>query len=54
MQLVLCGEGDHTTEVVFRDGKSLKTTGSYIEGGYVIDEIITDTGIRSEFTRRLP
>ncbi len=54
MQLVLCGEGSHTTETVFSDGHILMTEGSYIEGGYVIAERITDAGISSEYTRTQP
>ena len=54
MQLVLCGEGSHTTETLFSDGHILKTKGSYIQGGSVITERITDAGISSEYTRTLP
>lgn len=54
MRIVLCGEGSHTTEVMFSDGKIFRSRGSYIEGSYVVTEIVKDSGIISEYTRTLP
>jgi hypothetical protein len=54
MDIVLCGEGGHTTEVAFADGHTLRSEGSYIEGGYVVTERILESGITSEYTRTLP
>jgi len=53
MEVVLCGEGGHRTEVVFRNGQVFSTRGSYIEGGSEVTEHIRPTGIQSEFTRSL-
>ena len=54
MNIVLCGEGSHTTEVVFADGHTLRSGGSYIESGYVVTERVLESGITSEYTRTLP
>ena len=54
MKVVLCGEGSHTTEVMFTNGSTLRTKGSYIEGGYEVLEQVLESGITSEFTRSLP
>jgi hypothetical protein len=54
MDIVLCGEGSHATQVVFSDGYTLRSEGSYIEGGSVVTERITGSGILSEYKRLLP
>jgi hypothetical protein len=51
IKIVLCGEGSHSTEAKFANGKVMSTSGSYIEGGGKIIERITSSGIKSEFTR---
>ena len=48
MQLVLCGEGGYQTEVTFHGGQMLTTGESYIQGGDVINEFVSVTGIKSE------
>jgi hypothetical protein len=54
MKVVLCGEGSHTTEVIFTNGSTLRTKGSYIEGGYEVLEQVRESGITTQFTRTLP
>lgn len=54
MKVVLCGEGSHVTEVVFSNGKTLRSTGSYIEGGYEVTEHLLESQIKSEYTRTFP
>lgn len=54
MRIVLCGEGSHTTEVVFSNGQIFRSQGSYIEGGYFVTETIKDSGITSEYTITFP
>lgn len=54
MQLVLCGEGSHTTEVMLSGGKVYASKGSYIQGGYKVTERITSSGLVSEYTSSLP
>lgn len=54
LRIVLCGEGSHTTEVMFTNGNALRTKGSYIEGGHEVLERVLESGITSESTRSLP
>lgn len=54
MQVVLCGEGSHITEIAFSNGQIFTTKGSYIEGGDEVTERITESGINSAYTRTLP
>ena len=48
MQLVLCGEGSHITEVTLSGGQVYSSKGSYIQGGDEVIERVCETGLISE------
>jgi len=54
MQVVLCGEGSHITEIALSNGQIFASKGFYIQGGYEVTERITESGISSAYTRTLP
>jgi hypothetical protein len=53
-EISLCGEGSHKTKVIFSDGQSVETrAGSYVQNGGSVTEIVTVTGIQSQFKQSL-
>lgn len=54
MQVVLCGEGSHITEIALSNGQIFTSKGFYIQGGDEVTERITESGISSAYTRTLP
>jgi len=43
----VCGEGGYSVEAAFSDGNLIKGSGGYVESGYSVSEVVSQSGITS-------